>query len=94
MCAARTARSHAVARSAFGAEVAFTATVGHDAHMTGQVLDVRRALLAVGGFVVGVLLTKALGVIGFIALLVLLVVGIPLYAVLSVRRAARTSKKL
>ena len=68
--------------------------VGHDAHMTGQVLDTRRALLAVGGFVVGVLLTKAFGVVGFIALLVLLVVGVPLFAVLSVRRSARPSKKV
>jgi hypothetical protein len=94
MYAARTARSPAAAGSASGAEVAFAATVGHDAHMTGQVLDARRALLAVGGFIGGVLLTKAFGLVGFIALLVLFVVGIPLLAVLSAKRAARPSKKL
>ena len=62
--------------------------------MTGQVLDARRALLALGGFVVGVLLTRAFGLVGFIALLVLFVVGIPLFAMLSVRRSTRPSKKL
>jgi hypothetical protein len=56
--------------------------------MDRQVFDARRGLLALGGFVFGVLLTKWFGVIGFIALAVLLVVGIPLIAVIAAKRAA------
>ena len=67
--------------------------VGHDAPVDRQVFDARRGILALGGFLFGVFLTKWFGVIGFIALAVLLVVGIPLIAVIGARRtAARASK--
>ncbi len=49
--------------------------------------------MALAGFVLGVILTKAFGVAGFIALLVLFFIGIPLFAVISVRRSARPSSK-
>lgn len=55
--------------------------------------DARRGLMALGGFLFGVILTKWFGVIGFIALAVLLVVGIPVIAVVGARRtAARASR--
>ncbi len=61
--------------------------------MDRQVFDARRGLLALGGFLFGVILTKWFGVIGFIALAVLLVVGIPVIAVVGARRtAARASR--
>ena len=73
--------------------VVFEARVGHDAPMGRQVFDARRGLLALGGFLFGVILTKWFGVIGFIALAVLLVVGIPLIAVISARRAAARASR-
>ena len=61
--------------------------------MDRQLFDARRGLLALGGFLFGVILTKWFGVIGFIALAVLLVVGIPVIAVVGARRtAARASR--
>ena len=66
---------------------------GTIAPMDRQVFDARRGLLALGGFLFGVILTKWFGVIGFIALAVLLVVGIPVIAVVGARRtAARASR--
>ena len=60
--------------------------------MDRQVFDARRGM-AIVGFVFGVILTKAFGVAGFIALVVLLVVGVPLIAVIGARRtAARASR--
>ncbi len=61
--------------------------------MDRQVFDARRGLLALGGFLVGVLLTKWFGVIGFIALAVLLVVGIPLIAIIGAKRAAARASR-
>lgn len=61
--------------------------------MDRQVFDARRGLLALGGFLVGVLLTKWFGVIGFIALAVLLVVGIPLIAIIGAERAAARASR-
>jgi len=55
------------------------------------VLDAQRAILAVVGFIGGVFLTKAFGLAGFIALLLLLVLGVPLLAVISARRSAARS---
>ena len=57
-------------------------------------LDAQRAILAVVGFICGVFLTKAFGFVGFVVLLLLLVLGVPLLAVISARRsAARSARK-
>jgi hypothetical protein len=71
----------------------FEPWVGHDAAMDRQVFDARRGLLALGGFLAGVLLTKWFGVIGFAALAVLLVVGIPLIAIIGARRTASRASR-
>ena len=61
--------------------------------MDRQVFDARRGILAIGGFLFGIFVTKWFGVFGFIALAVLLVVGIPLIAIIGAKRtAARASR--
>jgi ABC-type uncharacterized transport system permease subunit len=73
--------------------VAFEAAVDQHEPMARPVLDAQRAILAIVGFIGGVFLTKAFGLAGFIALLLLLVLGVPLLAVISARRSAARSAR-
>jgi hypothetical protein len=69
-------------------QLAFGAAVGHDAPVARQVLDAQRGILALAGFAFGVILTKVFGLVGFIVLVGVLLVGVPLFAVLAARHGA------
>ena len=56
--------------------------------MSGSVLDARRAIFALVGFVVGIVVANLFGIVGFIALAVALLVGVPLIAFVGAKRAA------
>ena len=66
-----------------------TEIVGHDAPVSRSVLDSRRLIFAFVGFIAGVVVANLFGIVGFIALAVALLVGMPLYVAISTRRAAR-----
>jgi hypothetical protein len=86
-------RGHKPTTARSGA-VASDERVGQHEAVARPVFDAQRGILAIVGFVCGVVLTKAFGMIGFVAILLLLVVGVPLFAVVSARRsAARSASK-
>jgi len=70
-----------------------TEVVGHDAPVSGSVLDSRRLIFAFVGFIAGVVVANLFGIVGFIALAVALLVGMPLYVAISTRRAAGRSPR-
>jgi hypothetical protein len=51
-------------------------------------LGAQRGIMALAGFAFGVILTKVFGLAGFIVLVGVLLVGVPLFAVIAARRGA------